>query len=113
MKATKNALYRIEDYIKGKLIEPDRTLNKTEFALLFLTEEQSKQIVSILESNVPNSGHRCISVYRDAIIVDDIVYNICLSCGDFYKGDEHFYLSREGVDKFNIFKNEIINSNRV
>lgn len=113
MKATKNTLYRIEDYINGKLIESDGTLNKTEFTLLTLTEEESKEIVSILENNISNYGHRCISVYRDGIVVNDVVYNVCLSCGDFYKGNEHFYLSKEGIEKFNIFKNEIINSNRV
>jgi len=109
MKATKNTLYRIEDYINGKLIEPDGNLNKTEFTSLTLTEEESKEIVSILEKNIPNYGHKCISIYRDGIVVDGVVYNICLSCGDFYKGNEHFYLSKEGIDKFNNFKNEIIN----
>lgn len=104
MKAIENVLYSTEHYVSGKLIKDDGSITKEEVDLLVLTESQAKEIVDILENNIPNYAHRCASVYRDALVVDNVVYNICLSCGDFYKGSEHFYLSHEGIDKIKALK---------
>jgi hypothetical protein len=115
MKAIENTLYSVEKHISGKLIGSDGTLNEAEATTVTLTEEEGRDIVSILEDNVSIDSHLCITAYRDAIVVNATTYNICLSCGDFYKGNEHFYLSGEGIAKFRKLKSkfQIVRSSTV
>ena len=58
-----------------------------------LTDEQALIIKSILEQKFSIDHHRCISVYRDTIVIDDVIYNLCLSCGDVIINNEVFYLT--------------------
>lgn len=89
-----NILYYTEDYVQGKLSD-NLNLEK-------ISQKRSKteQLKDILENNISKIGHKCISVYRHTFKHNENIYNVCLSCGDFYKNEEFFYLSKEGVEKF-------------
>lgn len=45
-------------------------------------------------SHLQEGGHRCARVYRDAIKVNGIVYNICMSCGDILINGKIYSFSR-------------------
>ena len=96
-----NVLYYTDEFVKGKFIE--------EKALTFPHKGQIEidgaELVRILEDHVSEWHHRCVVVYRDAFVHNGDTYNICLSCGDYYKNDEHYYLDREGRNKIRAIKN--------
>lgn len=52
------------------------------------------EFLTILEEVREYSPSRCISVYRDVVIIGKDVYKICLSCGDYYKNNERFDITR-------------------
>lgn len=89
-----NTLYYTEDYVKGKLSDnPD-------IEKFSQKEIRTEQLKNILENNICKIGHLCISVYRHTFKHNEDIYNVCLSCGDFYKNDEFFYLTKNGIEKF-------------
>ena len=105
MKIDKNKLYYTEDYLVGKLINKN-TLNTTcEIKSKVLLKESVKEIIDILEKNVTEFGHRCISVYRHSFKTKNDTYNFCLSCGDYFKNDEFFYLSSEAKERLRVLLN--------
>jgi len=93
----KGILYYTEDYIKGKLIETDGIVSTHVHETKYVNLPKLRDI---LLDGISDNGHRCISVYRHAFILHGDVYNVCLSCGDFYKNDEFFYLTKSAVEKF-------------
>lgn len=84
-----NTLYYIEDYIKGMLINSDKNITVKEYKEVGIVGTVLREL---LHNNISDLGHRCMSVYRHSFILSGHVYNICLSCGDFYRDDKHFYL---------------------
>lgn len=95
MKAKNNTLYYTGDFFGGKLIDQDKNILLTNYKEVELDEETCHKLLSYLSDYNNELVHRCMSVYRDAIIINDEIYNICLSCGDYYKGDEKFYIHNE------------------
>ena len=93
-------LYKTENYLTGSII--DDTLSEgVKRSFTKMTEEQTKYLVSLLRSNIDNNyQHRCMSVYRDGFIYSGDRYRICLSCGDFYKNDEIFYIEPQPIKEF-------------
>lgn len=90
-----NTLYYTEDYVQGKLSDNLHAEKK-----ISQKEVDTEQLKDILENSISKISHRCISVYRHTFKHNGAIYNVCLSCGDFYKNEEFFYLSNEGVEKF-------------
>lgn len=99
MKAEKGILYFTEDYVAGKLIDKGNVFTEHPLEGKVLSREKQTLLKSILVNHTTVNGHKCITVYRDAIIIGEDTYNICLSCGDYYKNEDHYYLSNEGVDQ--------------
>ena len=102
-------LYYTEEYINGKLVD-NTVLQCENTEKLNLSTEDSHEFVSILFNNETKDGHRCISVYRDAIVIGVNTYNVCLSCGDFYENNRHYYLSTKGIEEFKKLKKKLINN---
>lgn len=100
MKADKNTLYSVEQYFAGKLIKEHILTQQESLRKKLLTEEQIDNLISILENNILDDRHRCISVYRHAFIKGEDAYNICVGCGDFFKNNEYFCLTSKGVEEF-------------
>lgn len=100
MKTNKNTLYSVEKFFTGKLIQDGVITNQDFVKEKVLTQDQIDNLISILENNILNGNHKCISVYRHAFISGDNTYNICVGCGDFFKNNEYFCLTREGKEKF-------------
>lgn len=105
--------YHTKDYVSGLLLEEDKLQTGLNLNVIKLNTYEAKQLAGILESNVSKEGHRCITVYRDAFTVSGDTYNVCLSCGDFYKNNQHFYLSDEGITDFSDFKQMLIDNENV
>lgn len=101
-------LYYTEDYVKGNLVD-NKVLRHENTQEIKLTTEESHKLVGILFANTTDLRHRCISVYRDAVVWGTNTYNVCLSCGDFYENNRHYFISKEGIEEFKEFKNELIN----
>jgi len=95
MKAENNILYYTEDYISGKLIEKNGQLTISDYKKATLSQADVSHLVNLLGQYNDQLRHRCLSVYRDAVIIEGVVYNICLSCGDFWKDNEKHYLVNE------------------
>lgn len=111
MKAEDSILYYTNDYIAGRLIKSHYDLDTTvAIYRVDISEEETKELVNILESSKSSDGHRCAVVYRDAFIYNEDVYNICLSCGDYLKNDEHYYITSEGIGKLKEFKQKILDN---
>lgn len=108
MKAKENTLYYTGEYLNGKLIN-DLDITQ-EVREVVLTDEISKKLRDILGGNVSQASHRCISVYRDGFVLNGHTYNICLSCGDFYRDDDHYYLTKEGIEEFKNIKEGLISA---
>ena len=105
MKAEERTLYYTEDYISGKLI--DNLQLTSEAKQINLSEDSAINLINVLHDNISPAAHRCISVYRDAFVFRGHTYNICLSCGDFYRDDKHWYLTQEGIEQFKEIKNSL------
>jgi hypothetical protein len=87
--ATENKLYYVTDINPNtKLIDDNGELTQRMYQSIALNEETSDKLLALLSNYNNDLGHLCISVYRDAIILNGDIYNICLSCGDYYKNDE-------------------------
>lgn len=84
MKANENTLYYVNDYIKGLLIDEQGTLTTKYHNAVELDSKTIDKLLDLLVDEEAGMMHRCMSVYRDAIIIDGNIYNICLSCGDYY-----------------------------
>ena len=89
-----NTLYYTDSFFSGLLVEDEKLTIKNVKEVL-LNEEIVNKLESLLSSGVCNLAHRCVSVYRDAIIINGNVYNICLSCGDYFINNEHRYICNE------------------
>jgi hypothetical protein len=100
MKVNKNTLYSVKKFFVGKLIEEGTISNQDFIKEKVLTQNQVDNLISILENNVLNMNHRCISVYRHAFISGENTYNVCVGCGDFFKNNEYFCLTSKGVEEF-------------
>lgn len=91
-----NILVYTEDFVKGKLINEHGDITHPRVKLLTLSDENVTKLKNLLEDGISTTlAHRCLSVYRDAIIIQENVYNICLSCGDYFENENHFYLTNE------------------
>lgn len=89
-------IFYTEGYVKGKLIDREITIENYKSKEIDL-----EKLVNLLEKGVTTISHRCISVYRHAFIFKGDVYNICLSCGDFYKNNDHFYINnKEEIENY-------------
>ena len=119
-KVEKGTLYFTEEGFFGKLIEPEELLKAgvSNINKMSLTNKEQKELLSYLSEDYKIS-HLCISFYRDAIIIGENTYNICLSCGDFWKNDEKFYLDNNSLDKLKTLldnlkapKNDLIESGK-
>lgn len=106
-KAQKNVLYYTDCNNNTKLIKENTVLSQ-DACEIRLTEVQALELASILEDNESQLQHMCLSVYRDAFIYEGDIYNVCLSCGDFYRNNNRFYLSEAGIKKFKEFKCKLI-----
>lgn len=67
------------------IIESDGSYPKAD-KVIELTDEQVNDIKSKIETNQLIS--RCIRVFRDGLIIDNVIYNICFSCGDVIINDK-------------------------
>lgn len=83
-----NTLYYVEDYITGKLIDENQNLTVTNVKSVRLDGATTERLLELLVDDDSGMMHKCISVYRDAIIINGNVYNLCLSCGDYYINDK-------------------------
>lgn len=106
-KAQKNVFYYTDCNNNTKLIKENTVLSQ-DACEIRLTDSEALELSSILEDNESMAQHKCISVYRDAFIYEGDIYNVCLSCGDFYRNNTHHYLSTEGIKKFKQFKCNLI-----
>lgn len=59
-----------------------------------LDEETESILRDIFDEPFFQGSSRCISFYRDTIMLDSTVYNICLSCGDVAVNGERVMLTR-------------------
>lgn len=109
MKAKKNILYYTVCNNHTRLIKENSVLSQDAFEIE-LSNNQSRQLANILDTNISRLQHRCISVYRDAFVYAGDIYNVCLSCGDFYRNNTVFFLSDEGIKKFKEFKCSLIDN---
>jgi len=98
-----NTLYYTEDYVKGKLIGLDKNITVENFKEM---DFDSGKLRDILHDNISDIGHMCISVYRHSFILNGHVYNICLSCGDFYRDDKFYYL--KNIEQIREYINKVI-----
>lgn len=78
--------------------------NTLEFDINF---EDAKELKEILKDLTAEST-RCITVFRDCLIIDSEIYDICLSCGDVRKGRNMYLLSTEQKNKLKEFKLKIV-----
>lgn len=93
-----NTIYSTEKYHRGNLIE-NKKLTLEGVTSREIDYSEVLEILDILENNSEDLRHKCITVYRDAIIIGDDTYNFCLSCGDYYKNDTHHYLHPDSLEK--------------
>lgn len=102
-KAKKNILYYTDCNNNTRLIKENTVLSQ-DACEIELSQSETRELASILNNNISRLRHMCLSVYRDAFISGNDIYNVCLSCGDFYRNNTKYYLSKEGVEKFEEFK---------
>ena len=98
-----NTLYYTKDYVQGKLIDEDGDITINDFNTI---EFNPKKLVDLINKSLGELGHKCITTYRHAFIYEDVVYNLCLSCGDVLIDGEHYYLKDKKI--INEFVNKII-----
>ena len=72
-----------------------------------MTDAQIKEFKRII-LNVREGGSRCIQFFRDSIMIDSVMYNICLSCGDIHINDKMYYFEGEAGRELRNLKKEII-----
>lgn len=101
MKAKENVLYFLGDWFGGKLIDENGFITKNIDKETPLSQDTADKLLELLNDYNNDLRHRCISIYRHAIIINGDIYNICLSCGDYYKNDEkeEYYIHNEGKIK--------------
>ena len=98
-----NTLYYTEDYVQGMLTDSDVKNCKQ-------VDINGSELRNLLHDNISDEGHRCISVYRHAFVLNSHTYNICLSCGDFYRDNKHYYL--KNVGQIRDYINNIISADK-
>lgn len=110
MEIAENTLYYTEDYLKGELLNSKGVLNsEVEIKTKTLKDSEVDKLIALLVvGSDPAYRHRCVSVYRDAIKIQGSIYNMCLSCGDFYRNNEFYYLNNR--DTIRTFLNNIKNN---
>ena len=91
------------------LITDIGVVNTTDLEVFDMTEEQLERFREIM-SDLREGGHRCIRVFRDAIMVDSDIYNICLSCGDIRLNGKIYSFKSDGLKKLEELKEEILNT---
>ena len=95
LKANENTLYYVNDYIKGHLIDENGNLTTKYHNAVQLDSKTIDKLLDLLIDEETGMMHRCASVYRDAILIDGNIYNICLSCGDYYINDKRICIFTE------------------
>lgn len=81
-------------------------VNTTDLQVFDMTQEQLEKFREIMK-DVDDLTTRCITVYRDSVIIDSNIYNICLSCGDILINGKKHGLGA-GKEKLQKLKEEII-----
>lgn len=90
-------IYRVKEASNKKLIEsPQET--PSGFYLKSISTK-TDEFLQILDEPETELRHRCMSKYRDAVVIGEDVYNICLTCGDYYQNDTHYYLTGDQTDR--------------
>lgn len=93
---------------KDKIIDVDLALMFTKDVIEYdMTIEQLQEFKSIM-SNLSNDSTRCITVFRDAVMTDTDIYNICLSCGDIEWNGERYSTHGENLKRLSDLKKEIL-----
>lgn len=76
-------------------------------SIVKLSDSDVEEIKNILEAEYSKGQHRCISVYRDAVILDDKIYNLCLSCGDVITDTGVKYFTSDQENKLKEIKKKL------
>lgn len=71
-----------------------------------MTDAQIREFKRII-LNVREGGTKCIQFFRDSIMIDSVMYNICLSCGDIYINDKIYYFEGKTCTELRNLKKEI------
>lgn len=82
-------------------------VNTTDLQVFDMTQEQLERFREIM-SDLREGGHKCIRVFRDAVMIDSDIYNICLSCGDIRLNGQIYSFKSDGKEKLQKLKEEII-----
>ena len=98
-----NTLYYTENYVQGKLINEDGDITINDFNTV---EFNPKKLANLIDGLVGGAMNKCMTVYRHAFIYEDVVYNLCLSCGHVLINDKRYYLKNKEI--INEFVNKII-----
>lgn len=91
-------IYRVKE-AKGskKLIENAQSIPDGRYKEV--VSIRTDEFLEILDEPETELRHMCMSVYRDAVVIGGDTYNICLTCGDYYKNDQHIYLTSDQTQR--------------
>ena len=72
-----------------------------------MTPDQVQEF-KILMSDLNNDSSRCITSFRDAVVIDSDVYNLCLSCSDVEYNGQKYMIKWSNQEKIRRLKQQII-----
>lgn len=72
----------------------------------YMTDAQIREFERII-SNVTEDSSRCIKFFRDSVMINSRMYNICLSCGDVEINGEKFFLKGDDLSAMIKLKKKI------
>ena len=108
----KNNTWYIKDNINSGTKIPNLSEEESkDLQIIKLNENLVKTIRELLSKPFFNDRTRCISFYRDTIVIDNKVYNICLSCGDINFDDKNVMITQEQEIALKELKQIIRNKN--
>lgn len=91
-----NTWYYKEDVPHSKLLMSNEgEIDESGCEKYKLTDEEVLEFREII-NGLESGGHRCIRVYRDAIQVEGVVYNMCFSCEDIEINNKAYSFSGRG-----------------
>jgi hypothetical protein len=91
-----NTLYYTPEFVGGSLIKDGKLNYDGNVIEVPLKLADIKKLIDFFDNDSTNMAHRCLSVYRDAFVIGENTYNICLSCGDYHiNNGETIYIGDE------------------
>lgn len=89
-----NKWYIKDNISPGEFIANLSIVDSQDVEIIELDKETVDILQDIFDEPFFQGSSRCISIYRDTIVLDSTTYNICLSCGDINFDGENVMLTR-------------------